>query len=250
MSKYRISVSIDGENFFWIVADKGRFIRNPTKEDLIGARITSYNKTNICDRCREDNIVTDNSILYTGKAYREYDKYRNWTERWLCKNCWNKNERKTNPNCLDNVKKSLANYRTGNLDHNSDTAKGRKGEDTWCEWRKTENYNTKINSLCAPGFDTKDPKYGRVQIRSPSLYYAGYWKGWVVSGLGDWHDFDTIVVLCIDEERKNIMRLYIIPELALNGQRGITITTGCIKWEEFRANNDIRKELNNIWKLM
>lgn len=54
MSKHRISVSIDGKNFFWIVVDNGKFIRNPTKEDRMGTKLKCYNKTNICSICRKE----------------------------------------------------------------------------------------------------------------------------------------------------------------------------------------------------
>ncbi len=64
MSRYRISVSIDEKNFFWIVVDNGKFIRNPIKEDLKGTKLKSYSKTNICSKCREENRITDNIILY------------------------------------------------------------------------------------------------------------------------------------------------------------------------------------------
>jgi hypothetical protein len=35
MSKYRISASVDGKNFFLEVVDKERFVRNPTTENII-----------------------------------------------------------------------------------------------------------------------------------------------------------------------------------------------------------------------
>ena len=65
MIKYKIKVSIDEKNnSFWIVVDDGRFIRNPTQDDLKCAKITYYSKDNICPRCREENTITDKSILY------------------------------------------------------------------------------------------------------------------------------------------------------------------------------------------
>lgn len=77
MAKYKISVSLDEENPFWIVVDNGRFIRNPTEEDLKCTRSITYNLTNICPRCREewekDGIeLTDKSILYPKNALRGF----------------------------------------------------------------------------------------------------------------------------------------------------------------------------------
>jgi len=57
MSKYKISVSFDKQNYFWIVTDTRfdpmRLIRNPTEDDLKDAISKGYNNTNICDRCRD-----------------------------------------------------------------------------------------------------------------------------------------------------------------------------------------------------
>jgi hypothetical protein len=44
---------IDENNSFWIIVDDGRFIRNPTQEDLKGVKIIYYSKDNICPRCRD-----------------------------------------------------------------------------------------------------------------------------------------------------------------------------------------------------
>ncbi len=70
MVKYRISVSIDEKNFFWIVIDNGKFIRNP--ENIKGTKLISYNKTNICPICRKDNNITDKSILYPKNTRQIY----------------------------------------------------------------------------------------------------------------------------------------------------------------------------------
>ena len=105
MAKYKIRVSFDEMNFFWIVVDNGRLIRNPTKEDLKDAKdylkgkSISYNKTNICDKCREENKkygreLTDKNILYPKNAYHELDQKGHRTKRWLCKNCYNKDWKK------------------------------------------------------------------------------------------------------------------------------------------------------------
>ena len=47
MAKYRISISMDGTNYFWVVDNNGKLIRNPNKEDLMGTKLRSYNKTNV-----------------------------------------------------------------------------------------------------------------------------------------------------------------------------------------------------------
>lgn len=74
MTKYKICTSIDGNNSFWIVVDNGRFIRNPTQEDLKYAEFKIYSDDNICPICREENIITDKSILYPRNSFHDTDK--------------------------------------------------------------------------------------------------------------------------------------------------------------------------------
>lgn len=86
--KYRINASFDGENFFWVVIDNNnKLIRNPTKEDLQGAKTLVYNETNVCSICREkyenDGIdLTDNSILYPKNARHSLSKH----DEYVCQN--------------------------------------------------------------------------------------------------------------------------------------------------------------------
>jgi len=44
-----------------------------------------YNRTNTCDRCREECRETK---LIPVKTYREYNKEGNWTGKWICNNCY------------------------------------------------------------------------------------------------------------------------------------------------------------------
>lgn len=46
-----------------------------------------YNRTNTCDKCKEENRTIK---LYPKNAFHELDKKGNWTGRWLCKSCYNK----------------------------------------------------------------------------------------------------------------------------------------------------------------
>lgn len=112
MAKYRISVSFDEKNFFWIITQDGRIInRSPTKEGLIGVMIRSYNKANVCPICREEyerngKELTDKSILYPGNAKREKDKNGKETGRWICVRHKSKYYNDM-PDSYDNIKKSI-----------------------------------------------------------------------------------------------------------------------------------------------
>ena len=83
MIKYKIKVSIDENNSFWTVVDDGRFIS--TQDDLKCAKITYYSKDNICPRCREENTITDKSILYPRNSFRNTDKNGKKIDERVCK---------------------------------------------------------------------------------------------------------------------------------------------------------------------
>jgi len=118
MAKYKICAAIDENNPFWIVVDNGRFIRNPTKEDLKDAEFKVYSDDNICPICREENIITDKSILYPGNSFHNTDKDGKKIDEWVCKKHGERNYKRYDPNSLENIKKSMSGCRTGNIkDH-------------------------------------------------------------------------------------------------------------------------------------
>ena len=113
MVKYKVKVSIDEQNKFWIVVDKGRFIRNPTEEDMKDTKIKSYSPTNVCPRCREENNITDKSILYPGNANHDIDKNGKKTDEWVCKAHSLRHYHRYDPGSNTNIKKSMRPCRTG-----------------------------------------------------------------------------------------------------------------------------------------
>ncbi len=118
MTKYKIYVTIDENNSFWIVVDDGRFIRNPSQEDLKYTKIISYSKNNICPRCREEKSITDKSILYPRNANHDTDKNGNKIDEWVCKRHSLRNYHRYDPDSYSNIRKSMTAHRIGGLkDH-------------------------------------------------------------------------------------------------------------------------------------
>lgn len=116
MTKYKVQISIDGENFFYVIIENGKVInRDTTREELVNitTREYCYNKTNICPRCREENNITDKGILYPGNAVKGYKK-GSWKGKWLCTKCYMRDYNKEYRG-YENILKPLANRRTGNL---------------------------------------------------------------------------------------------------------------------------------------
>lgn len=111
-----------------------------------------------------------------------------------------------------------------------DHGKGLIGEAVVMKIRKIGNYNVYVNNFCA-GFDLfNDLEYGRIQVKTKVPFY-GNWSSY----FGIEHDFDTLIFLCMSEDRKSIERVYIIPERDLSCITGVNIVPNeDSKWGKFR----------------
>lgn len=238
MTKYRIHVSFDEINFFWVVMDNGMLIANPTKEDLYGTKLKKYNKTNICDRCREENKITDNSILYSGNARTELDKGGNWTGKWDCPRCW----QDFDPNSQDNLIKSVRDRRTGNL-HNPDQIFADNCEELTSKVFGVERLAVKYDKYSKLPYDHPAiaghisvmigdklvDLYGKVPqtkgasllIRRQGILESEYWH----SSLKNEHnkEFDVLMFYCVSKDGKLLERIYIFPSWEIINMTGIVI---------------------------
>ena len=127
-----------------------------------------YNRTNTCDICGKD--------LVPGKSYREYDKEGKWTGRWLCNECWGKYYQKNDADSQNNMKRSLAGRRTGNLNPSSTQAKGDVFEYITCKVRGVKNLNIENDNYNSPIDHSRDQEYGILQSKG-SIYNPKY-KRW------------------------------------------------------------------------
>ena len=85
MTKYKVRISIDEENFIWIIVENGKVInRDACREELVKIRTKEnfYNMTNICPICRKENNITDKSILYPKNAFHNVDENGKKIDEW------------------------------------------------------------------------------------------------------------------------------------------------------------------------
>ena len=258
MSKCKISVSFDEKNFFWIVVDNGIFIRSPTKEDLIGAKIKHYNKTNTCDICREEyekhgKELTDKSILYPRNVLLETDKEGNKTREYVCRRHGYGNYQRYDPNSQHNLLKQIGDRRIGNQDPNSSNAKGDNSLELACilyGWidlnEKNDNYSGGTPLDC---HDPKTGLYHQVQGR----YYNSVYQWWYFTGFEDeWKKiFENMVCFCFSEDGKIVERIYIFSKKEIERVKGISIyenpSKGGQQNEQYRrTDKDELKKANEI----
>lgn len=241
MAKYKILVSIDEANFFWVVVDWGIVIWNPTEDDLKGAIPKYYSKTNICSACREENNIADDIILYSGNAFRDIDKNGNKIEKWVCRRHKNKHYQKYAANSQHNIIKSMANRRIGNLTYDRHIF-GDHCEELTSRVFGIKNLNKEDDNYHSPIDHSPIPKGISVMTKERLIDLSGkipQTKGAriTIRRIGileyeDWHvsftnehkkKFDHLIIYCASEDGNIIERIYIFPYSDIIKKEQITI---------------------------
>lgn len=264
MAKQKAFVSIDGKKPIWVIKEDRKIInKNPVKEELKGLELEKYTDGrskprgkykvgSICPRCIEYKDVTENSILCPGNACREKDKDGNETGEYICFKHWSRNYQRYDHNSTNNVIKSMANCRTGNISPDSENAKGDKCAKLACLEFEWIDLNKKNDNYCSP-IDCYDPKTGLYHQVRGKLYEPKY-RSWHLTSIeGEWtKKYRDMVFYCINEDGYRIERIYIIPLQEINIRKGITIyknpSRGAQWYEKYRVTEEELKISNKIYQ--
>lgn len=185
-----------------------------------------------CIKC--ESVDTSQWCVY-------YDENGNKTNMFLCSKCY-MNDYNREPNSHNNIKKYMRSCRLNNdvdlskFDEFSDGEKGRIGEDIVSHTLGADNQNY-ISDNYSSLYDLVHHKYGRIEVKTASFgINNGSWD----STLDMEHNFDTLVILCMNNEEpwRHVERVYIIPEdcSELYGQRYVSIyenPSRKSKWDKF-----------------
>ncbi len=209
-----------------------------------------YNRTNACDRC---SISFDK---VSGHPLREYNKEGNWTGKWLCQNCY----QKYSSSSQGSLKKSLAGRRTGNLNTNSESAKGDLFQKLTCEWRCVKDLNIENDNYESPIDHSSDSELGIIQTKGATLrlmckYRERYYCYYVWNTRWDTEyskDFNNLIFYCASDNMKNIERIYIFPKEEIMKRKSIIIyknPTREVWYEQYRIKDEkILEFVNKIWQ--
>lgn len=176
--------------------------------------------------------------------YAYYDENGNKTNMFMCKNCYMKDYNKKTDS-YNSIRKTVCNCRLNTdidlskFDEFNDRIKGRIGEDIVSYTLEIDNQNSvsdNYNSLYDLVYHNK---YGKIEVKTASFgIHNTSWD----STLDIEHNFDTLVILCMDNEKpwRHVKMVYIIPEdcSELYGQRYISIYKNPSresKWDKFRV---------------
>lgn len=108
--------------------------------------------------------------------------------------------------------------RKGFISKYSDKGQGIIVEMAITKARGAKNYNLELDNFNA-SFDIIDIEFNRLQVKGPALDKRGLWG----INIGIEHNFDYLFIVCMDKNRENIKRVYIIPEPELFGETHVYI---------------------------
>lgn len=256
MTKYRSYRIIDGKGKWVIVDNNGKIIdKNPSKEDLKSTVLHKssdrrvpklyYNRTNTCDRCGEKLVL--------GKVWREYNREGNWTGNWVCGKC----QQRYDPNSLNNIIKSMANRRTGNINPNCTSAKGDLFEELTCRWRGVKNLNIENDNYESSIDHSRDSELGIILTKGK--FYDpvnGLWKQECKRDHNK--EFHNLIFYCVSNDGKIIERIYIFPKEEIIKRIGFAIVKNPTRtggrydqwYEKYRCDESIVKYVNNIFQII
>lgn len=236
----------------WVIVDEDSNIvdENPTKDQLKMVLIESHKKKAF--KINYDDIKCcicgGDSTYINRNGYPEWRKFPD-VKRWdgksyLCKSCYSKEYMKL-PDSHHNLMKKVTDFRTGNLGSKTKTGKGFIGEQIVAKVRKLKNCCIETDIFNFKFDLSKDPEYGMIQVK---LRVSCYGDWYIKFGIE--HNFDTLFVLCMDKNMKNVERVYTIPEEELYGMKSLTIMgSENSKWEMFRIDEKPYNEAYQNMKL-
>lgn len=212
-----------------------------------------YNPTNTCHRCLEDGRTIEDSQLYD--ACREKDKDGKETGKWICANHWRVYWQKYDPSSGNNLIRSVASRRTGNLRTDLGHDMGDKIQELACNMygyvdlnKKYDNYTTSI--------DCQDPTT-KILYQIRGRRYNSKYGRWDMGHLeGEWQkDYEDMIFFCLDDDSDFVERIYRIPfnkeikkrrksaSIYKSPSRGVQWYTQYAVKDE-----DELKKANEIWK--
>lgn len=214
-----------------------------------------YNRTNTCYRCGINFNLTP-------QPYREYNKERNWTGKWICLSCWKTNDYVKRQDSYYGVARALAKRRIGSLNSNSEQAKGDLFQELNCRWRSTistipvEDLNKKLDRYTTRIDSSRDSELGILQVQGRFFSnLIGANGGWSFGHFErEWDkEFDNMICYCASKDGKYIERIYIFLADEIIGRTSAAIVRNPSKgtqwYDKYRiTDEEIINKVNDIWQ--
>lgn len=226
-----------------ITDEDGNIIKDPTDEQLrlaiLGEPKIDMLKGRKCCECGSSKTHVSG---YSHKWYKHICTKECCTG-YVCLKCYSK-QRNNLPDSNHGIIKSMRKFRNGKLSKGSSSGKGFIGEMIVAKTRKlkscaieTDNFNNRFDL-------SVDPEYGNIQVKLRTPQHGDYKVSFGIE-----HNFDTLFVVCMSEDMKDIEKMYVIPEEELCGITQITICKNGGKYEIFRVDKTPYNDMFHSMKL-
>lgn len=184
----------------------------------IGKPRISKHENTVCCKCGgKDTYINNNGKI---NWLRNYDEKGQWDRKsYLCTYCYDK-RRQSLPDSQNNLMKSIANCRTGNVSIYDEKGKGIIGQAVAAKTLKIEDLNIKMDNFIYAIDLGRHCEHGYIEVKTRTLKNGK----WSIRSY-QMRDFDNILILCMDtyEPWKDVERVYIIPWAEAIKRSGLTI---------------------------
>lgn len=195
-----------------------------------------------------DNYFEGRKCCKCGKDKTSWNWYKYrvkgvWDGKsYLCINCWkieyHKNVQKLNPYSHNNIIKSMADFRTGNLRKDSETGKSIIDQAIVAKIFQSEDLNIKMDNL-GWYIDIENKEFGKIDVKGAKISD----DGWMFNNRRK-IECDTYVCLGYDRNRENIDKIWIIyNEDDITNIGNIHIRINSIKYEKFEIDNTLYNDV-------
>lgn len=175
----------------------------------------------ICCICGKDKS-------YQNHWYRLYNEKGEWNKKsYTCLECYDR----YSPNSSHGQIKLMANSRNSQLNIDSPSGKGLIGEAIAAKVRGLKILTLESNNFRNDVDLSLDSEYRKIEVKVAVLGN----NSWQFNTIR-WQVYDNLLLVCIDRERKNVKRTYIIPSEDTCSISSITIYAHAelSKWEKYR----------------
>lgn len=228
MVYYKSVRYIDGRMTWVIEDDHGNINKSPTKDQLNVSILDDKKRTQFkgrkCCECGsyETYIYGSRPKWYTHICTKEC------CTGYICNKCYIRMRHKL-PEDYHSIVKSMRKFRNKQLSKDSKLGKGFIGEMIVAKTRGLKSCSMETDVFNHKSDLSIDPEYGDIQVKLRTPQNGDY-----KVSFGAEHNFDTLFVLCMSKDMKNIEKMYAIPEGELYGITQITICKNGTKYETFR----------------
>ena len=177
----------------------------------------------------------------------EYKCHKNVDDDlYKCHKCFCRYDLRSYNRIIESKRKS----RNGQFTISDNNGKSLIGEATIAKVRGLDILSIKMNNFIYMFDLSPDPEHGIINAKLKLPYNNN--GNWPVN-INMEHNYDTLIILCIDVHMQKVVRVYIVPETDVYGKRSLAIVRNPhpsigSKWEEFRIDEKSCSLYNNAFQ--